>query len=439
MPTTRRASYAHYSTDFRIAVHAGLVPASDHAVIPKSTRSDMRTKPLPAYTGSDYKDILATIDIAKTIAEHRSLKAAMHGLCRIMHLAASLRLPFHKLATVTAPELRAKIVGVVQRVRSAIPLAIILKRIKLSRVRFESWARSGAPCQSSPLGRCRARHPNQLTTAELAAIKRAFASFDPATVSLHAYAERLVATTVVACSPDTVVRYVKRLGLCAPLAPHKRRRKRGSIAAAHPDLVWHADVTCVHALDHAKVAVHLVMDGNSRKIIAYRVATTASKASLIEALTEAHRNVPASRRNNDALPDTVVLLTDGGSENDNDAVKACTRALSLRHLIAQRDVVFSNSLIEAANKVLKYRYIFSRPIMNADQLHAAVAAAIEAYNNRPHYALSGLTPNEVYAGMVVDKAAYRARLAHAHKARVAVNRASCPPCVPLDQALRAEA
>ena len=51
---------------------------------------------------------------------------------------------------------------------------------------------------------------------------------------------------------------------------------------------------------------------------------------------------------------------------------------------------------------------------------------------RPHYALFGLTPNQVYEGKQFDKDAYREKLVAAREARIEANRRACSPCVPFD-------
>lgn len=75
----------------------------------------------------------------------------------------------------------------------------------------------------------------------------------------------------------------------------------------------------------------------------------------------------------------------------------------IQHIIAQRDVEFSNSMIEAANKNLKYRFLYHKHIVNYDELCKYVQQAVDDYNNRPHDVLNGLTPLEVLEGKAVDK------------------------------------
>jgi len=89
-------------------------------------------------------------------------------------------------------------------------------------------------------------------------------------------------------------------------------------------------------------------------------------------------------------------------------------------------------MIEAVNKILKYRYIARTQLPDLDHLNETIAAAIEDNNDRPHYALKGLSPNQAYTGSQFDKADYRESLIEARIRRLMVNRQLCDPCVPLD-------
>ncbi len=75
-----------------------------------------------------------------------------------------------------------------------------------------------------------------------------------------------------------------------------------------------------------------------------------------------------------------------------------TRA-ELIHQIAQSvGFVFSNSMIEACNKHLKYQFLYHKHIPDFDHLLAIVKAAIDDYNNKPHDVLNGLSPLQVLHG-----------------------------------------
>ena len=54
---------------------------------------------------------------------------------------------------------------------------------------------------------------------------------------------------------------------------------------------------------------------------------------------------------------------------------------------------------------------------------------IEDYSNRPHWTLWGLTPNQVHAGTVFDKEAYRERIRSSSIERRRISHRSCLPRV----------
>lgn len=85
------------------------------------------------------------------------------------------------------------------------------------------------------------------------------------------------------------------------------------------------------------------------------------------------------------------LITDNGSEN-----KLLANIDGITHLIAQKDIIFSNSLIEATNKQLKYNYLYRQTIYTLSELKQHIAFAIDDYNHKPHDALNGLSPYEVF-------------------------------------------
>jgi putative transposase len=64
-----------------------------------------------------------------------------------------------------------------------------------------------------------------------------------------------------------------------------------------------------------------------------------------------------------------MFLTDDGSENYGVAkqwIPGCD-APKIRHIIAQVHIQYSNSMIEAANKQLKYRFLYHQQISDFSQ------------------------------------------------------------------------
>ena len=119
----------------------------------------------------------------------------------------------------------------------------------------------------------------------------------------------------------------------------------------------------------------------------------------------------------------LTLLTDDGSENYGEAKKWMVEsdAPKINHLIAQLDISFSNSMIEAAHKQLKYGFLYHQSIKDFEELLIFLALAIEDYNNRPQHVLGGLTPMEVLKGKLVDRSAENNLLLQARQLRIAEN------------------
>ena len=94
------------------------------------------------------------------------------------------------------------------------------------------------------------------------------------------------------------------------------------------------------------------------------------------------------------------LITDDGKENYGEVSKFLTKCQDpeIAHLIAQKTIVQSNSMIEAANKQIKYHFLYHKEILNFEQLENYLHTSVAAYNNRPHDAINGLTPIEVLNG-----------------------------------------
>lgn len=79
-------------------------------------------------------------------------------------------------------------------------------------------------------------------------------------------------------------------------------------------------------------------------------------------------------------------------------------------------------MIEAANKQIKYNFLYHKHIATLTELKTYVHQAIDDYNNRPHNVLSGLTPNEVLKGKMPANVDYAAQLNAAKARRLTENK-----------------
>lgn len=99
------------------------------------------------------------------------------------------------------------------------------------------------------------------------------------------------------------------------------------------------------------------------------------------------------------------LVTDGGGENHNLLVEDFLANLEMPEIIkllALKDVKFSNSAIEAVNKIIK-RYLRKKLPDTIEKLTECLEDIIYDYNTkRPHGSLLGLTPIECYTSEEIN-------------------------------------
>jgi putative transposase len=170
---------------------------------------------------------------------------------------------------------------------------------------------------------------------------------------------------------------------------HRRKHHHTGIRANALLQIIHADVTVFQTADNKKNYIHLIQDNFSRFIPQWAVRTSCTAQTTFENLNSVYEKYlhPAGIED-------CFFISDDGSENYG-PVKGfieSSKYPSIQHLIAQRDIEFSNSMIEAANKQLKYRFLYHHHIADDDALVKYVEQSVNDYNNRPHHVLHGLTP-----------------------------------------------
>jgi putative transposase len=103
----------------------------------------------------------------------------------------------------------------------------------------------------------------------------------------------------------------------------------------------------------------------------------------------------------------------------------------LRRVLAQIDIVESNSLLEVWWRSLRHHWLYLNALDTAAAVRRLVAFYIQQHNEvLPHSALNGRTPDEVYFGQAEDTPARLAAARTVTRAdRLAANRAfSCEAC-----------
>jgi hypothetical protein len=126
-------------------------------------------------------------------------------------------------------------------------------------------------------------------------------------------------------------------------------------------------------------------------------------------------------------------MADSGVENVNAQVDDLLGLHHLRRVLAQVEVTFSNSKIEAWWRSLKHNWLFLHQLNSFAALEKLIAWYVQEHNAAiPHAAFRGQTPNEIFFGRgdrIPDELEVARRQARA--ARLEANRnLTCEPCRP---------
>ena len=131
-----------------------------------------------------------------------------------------------------------------------------------------------------------------------------------------------------------------------------------------PGELLHLDVTIIKLLDGTRMYLHAIIDNYSRRILSW-----------------------------------TLLVSDAGSENVNRNVDDVLDGIDLERVLAQIDVTYSNSMIEAFWRSLKHSWLYLHGLETESEVRRLIAFYVEAHDDViPHSAFDGQTPNEVFFG-----------------------------------------
>jgi putative transposase len=126
--------------------------------------------------------------------------------------------------------------------------------------------------------------------------------------------------------------------------------------------------------------------------LAWKLALHLEPNTTCQLLAEAAKHLPAGS-------DATSVVADSGVENVNEKVNAWFDAGPLRRVLAQVEVSFSNSLIEAWWRSLKHGWLYLHQPDTLAALEKLIGFYVEQHNSVvPHAAFAGQTPDEMYFG-----------------------------------------
>jgi len=240
--------------------------------------------------------------------------------------------------------------------------------------------------------------------------------------ALALYAQRI---GKVIASPSTWYRLVRKAGWRRPRNRVYPAKPKIGIRAGAPGELLHLDVTIIKLIDGTRAYLHAVIDNYSRRILSWTLEARLGSGGTCQILREA-----AIALRNRSRETTVVA--DSGSENVNGEVGELLKDEGLRRVLAQVEVTFSNSMIEAFWRSLKHSWLYLHTLDNLTALARLIEFYVTAHNEvMPHSAFQGETPDEMYFG-TGGAVAFELGIARqtARKERMKENRvARCGVCV----------
>ena len=378
-----------------LGIEQKIVPEYIKDIIPDSTYKGWRNQNPDKFIGRELmSDICNHLNFTQEVAnrsntlERRVFTSYLRLKIMIIELVG--KRAFQKLLH----DNMTKVVNTVERAEKYLDLKKVLKFLNLKDKTFYHWRTIVKfKCDHSAIFLCTRRHPNQATKREVSKISNLLNCPELSHWPISSVWGYAIKNKLVTLSLPTWYHYNKILKIRKRYRKFKKRDEYKSITTQKINQVWHADITLYKTVKGNVYYIYTIMDNFSRKVLHWTVATRVCANIRLNSIKKAleHINLPH---------DTIRLVTDGGPENDNLTIKEFLNncQVNIHHQIALRDIISSNSAIEANNKILK-RFLRLFSIHTKKELLEKLAFFFEDYNDkRPHYRLGIFTPNEIYQG-----------------------------------------
>jgi putative transposase len=214
---------------------------------------------------------------------------------------------------------------------------------------------------------------------------------------------------VVACSPASVYRVLKKAGLLAGPSPNATKKGTGFVQPLEPHEHWHVDVSYLN-IAGTFYFLCSILDGCSRYVVHWEIREKMEEIdveTIIQRARECHPGV------------TPRIITDNGPQFIAKDFKEFIRITGMTHVRTSVYYPQSNGKIERWHKTLKGDCIRVLVPLSLDDARRIVADYVVHYNTvRLHSAIGYVTPKDRLDGRHRDIFAQRDRkLAQARERR----------------------
>ena len=396
-------TYTNYHSNVKLCYSLGIekqiFPESFLDKIPKTTSHYWKTKKAQDFCGSEYEEIAnCSLQELQIIADMRAkhLRKVFVSFCKFYFVVLNI-LGAKNFQNLLKNNRKIILPFIENMISVSGNKKMVLKLLRITSNQFGQWQKMQKyECRESLIWLCYKRVSRQISRKEIETMKTLLKEKKYLHWSSGSVWGKAVKDGKISMSVQSWYHYAKILGLGFKRKKFYKKRKRISVRAEKPNEIWHMDVTRYKTTDHKMMYIYTVMDNFSRKILAWDVSEKLSGTIRLQSLKRAVNEQFFSNENPEN--ESLDLIVDGGSENNNitihDFIKNCK--VGIYKKIALKDVLFSNSLIEGNNRILKQTYLKNKDLTSAE-LSDYISESIKEYNSeKPHYVHKIYTPDEIY-------------------------------------------
>ena len=411
-----------YHTDLILQYKFDLLQKDICRNIPKSTRYDWKNKDFTKMVGYDTVFTDEKLEMIKAFLTNQTLLKAAKGLFFIYSTLFAMIANVRGMKTILRKNMEA-IVKAIDLAEPLMGLKHACKLLKVSQHQYYAWKRK-IVCSLAPLKQCVKQNVFSISPSEQQIIKTFVQDEQYKNYSLTTIYYEMMRKEKAFMSLTSFYKYAKLFDNFTNRKLFKAKQKTG-IRATKPKEIIHADVCVFRPLDHTKCFIYFIVDNFSRMILGWKISLEYKSAIMLDNL----RNVYYTYQLEKEDPLTILFVDDGIENKGVVCIAIENKELKLDRIVAQKDIHFSNSMVEGVNKRMKYDFLFRQELPDIEYTQRFLETAVVQYNNRPHSALFGLTPHEVFHGRAPDKALFKPQMEQAKMLRKVENKAiSCDSC-----------
>ena len=194
---------------------------------------------------------------------------------------------------------------------------------------------------------------------------------------------------VVACSPSSVLRVLKKAGLLSGQSPNVTKKGTGFVQPLKPHQEWHVDVSYLNIAGTFYYLCSL-LDGYSRSIVHWEIRESMKESDVTTIIQRAREIFP------DARP---RIISDNGPQFIAKDFKEFIRIMGMTHVRTSPYYPQSNGKLERFHKTIKGECIRPNVPLSLDDARRLVTDYVQHYNHvRLHSAIGYVTPNDRLLG-----------------------------------------